>query len=78
MTWSVRFGVALIQAYQLGLSPFAGGGCRFHPSCSTYAIQALEAHGLLRGWLLALRRIARCHPWTRPGIDPVPPRTSSR
>jgi putative membrane protein insertion efficiency factor len=74
MTLGVRVGLLLIRAYQLILSPFAGGACRFEPSCSTYALQAIETHGVLRGSWLALRRVARCHPLTPPGIDPVPPR----
>lgn len=48
--------------------------CRFHPTCSTYALEALETHGALRGTLLAARRLARCHPWGRFGYDPVPDR----
>ncbi len=74
-TVAVRFGVTLVRAYQLLLSPFAGGACRFEPSCSTYAVTAIEAHGLSRGLLLALRRVARCHPFAEPGFDPVPPWT---
>ena len=48
--------------------------CRFHPSCSTYAVQAVRIHGGLRGGWLALRRVGRCHPWNPGGVDPVPPR----
>jgi uncharacterized protein len=48
--------------------------CRFHPSCSTYAVQAIQSHGALRGGGLAVRRLGRCHPWNPGGIDPVPPR----
>lgn len=62
----------LIRAYQLALSPFLGANCRFHPSCSSYALEALERHGALRGSWLALRRLARCHPWHPGGYDPVP------
>jgi putative membrane protein insertion efficiency factor len=65
-----------VRAYQLVLSPFAGGACRFEPSCSHYAVQAVEEHGAVRGVALAVRRLARCHPFARPGFDPVPPRNS--
>jgi putative membrane protein insertion efficiency factor len=78
MSASVRFGLVLVRAYQLLLSPFAGGACRFQPSCSEYAIAAIETHGLGRGLWLAVRRVARCHPFARPGIDPVPPPGGAR
>jgi len=61
-----------IHLYRWFLSPFLGRHCRFHPSCSQYALEAIEAHGVARGWLLALRRIGRCHPWGTSGFDPVP------
>jgi putative membrane protein insertion efficiency factor len=67
-----RFLRALIAAYQYLLSPMLGRSCRFFPSCSEYAMEALERHGALRGSWLALRRIARCHPWHPGGYDPVP------
>ena len=73
-TLSVRAGLLLVRAYQLVLSPFSGGACRFHPTCSEYAMQAITTHGLTRGSWLALKRVARCHPFARPGFDPVPPR----
>ncbi|MFI4869468.1 MAG: membrane protein insertion efficiency factor YidD [Steroidobacterales bacterium] len=63
----------LIRAYQLGVSPLLGAHCRFHPSCSQYALEAVSAHGSLRGGWLALRRLARCHPFHAGGYDPVPP-----
>jgi putative membrane protein insertion efficiency factor len=69
-----------IRGYQLIVSPvlsFLGGpgsGCRFQPSCSNYFLEALEAHGFLRGTSLGLRRIGRCHPWGGHGHDPVPPK----
>lgn len=77
-TMSARIGLVLVRSYQLLLAPFAGGACRFEPSCSHYAIEAIERHGLGRGSWLAIRRVARCHPLARPGIDPVPPSADSR
>jgi putative membrane protein insertion efficiency factor len=74
MTWTVRVGVTLVRAYQLLLSPFSGGACRFHPTCSVYATEAITTHGLARGSWLAVKRVSRCHPFARPGWDPVPPR----
>ena len=61
-----------IRAYRRFLSPLAGQRCRFHPSCSSYALEALERHGALRGSWLALRRLSRCQPFHPGGIDPVP------
>ncbi|MBI1394428.1 MAG: membrane protein insertion efficiency factor YidD [Betaproteobacteria bacterium] len=63
---------ALVRAYQFILSPFIGYGCRFHPTCSNYALEALERHGPVKGSWLAIRRILRCHPWHPGGHDPVP------
>jgi putative membrane protein insertion efficiency factor len=62
-----------IRLYQLCLSPFVGGQCRFYPSCSAYASEAIDTHGALTGSWLALRRLLRCHPWHPGGVDPVPP-----
>ena len=62
----------LVRAYQLIVSPFIPPSCRFHPTCSHYAIEALEKHGALKGGWLALRRVLRCHPWHPGGHDPVP------
>lgn len=62
----------LIRAYQLTLSPLLGPRCRFYPSCSQYALEAVRTHGSLRGCSLALRRLLRCHPWHAGGYDPVP------
>lgn len=63
-----------IRAYQFGLRPLLIGTCKFCPSCSEYAMEAVRLHGVLRGSLLAGRRLLRCHPFTPGGIDPVPPR----
>jgi len=76
VTSSTRIALLVVRVYQLLLSPFAGGACRFEPSCSRYAVEALEQHGAWRGLALAIRRLGRCHPLARPGIDPVPPRVS--
>ena len=64
----------LIRGYQRAISPLLGPRCRFYPSCSQYAFEALETHGLYMGLWLALRRIARCHPLNPGGFDPVPSR----
>lgn len=71
MRWLLR---ALIRAYQLFISPLLGPRCRFYPTCSHYALEAIEVHGALKGSWLALRRVLRCHPWNAGGLDPVPPR----
>ena len=63
---------AMIRLYQVTLSPLLGGHCRFVPSCSTYALDALAAHGPARGTWLATRRLCRCHPFHPGGFDPVP------
>lgn len=62
----------LIRAYQLAISPLLGARCRFYPSCSQYALEAVSSHGSLRGGWLAIRRLARCHPFHPGGYDPVP------
>lgn len=64
--------ILVVRVYQVVLSPIFGGSCRYFPSCSAYAIEALERHGALRGGWLAVRRIARCHPFRPGGFDPVP------
>ncbi len=61
-----------VRAYRLVLSPLVGMHCRFQPTCSAYALEALERHGALRGGWLTLRRVGRCHPWGSSGFDPVP------
>lgn len=66
--------IFLIRCYQRLLSPLLGARCRFHPSCSCYAVEALQKHGGLRGSWLAARRVARCHPLNPGGEDPVPDR----
>lgn len=64
--------VFVIRAYQFALSPFLGSACRFAPSCSEYAIEAMRRHGPLQGSWMGARRIARCHPFHPGGLDPVP------
>jgi uncharacterized protein len=64
--------VAIVRGYRLLLSPWIGSQCRFEPTCSAYALQALEQHGAGGGSYLAARRILRCHPWCAGGFDPVP------
>lgn len=64
--------VLAVRAYQLYLGPLLPSACRYYPSCSTYAIEALERHGALKGGWLAVRRIGRCHPFRPGGYDPVP------
>ncbi|WP_111557825.1 membrane protein insertion efficiency factor YidD [Paracoccus sediminilitoris] len=61
-----------VRAYRLVASPWVGHGCRFQPTCSAYALQALDHHGVFRGTWLMLRRIGRCHPWGGSGFDSVP------
>lgn len=67
-----RILVAALRAYQYLLSPWWGRHCRFEPTCSHYAIEAIEQHGAGRGFLLSAGRICRCHPWSAGGFDPVP------
>lgn len=69
---STRILVALVHAYRLVFGPILGGSCRFTPSCSSYAIEALERHGAVRGTWLSVRRVLRCHPFQPAGYDPVP------
>jgi putative membrane protein insertion efficiency factor len=66
--------IGLLKAYRFAISPLYGQVCRYHPSCSTYALEAVTVHGSIKGTWLAVRRIGRCHPWARGGYDPVPPK----
>ena len=68
-----RLLVGLIRLYQIALSPYFGSQCRFTPTCSEYAKEAVRRHGALKGGWLAVRRISRCHPYHPGGHDPVPP-----
>ena len=67
-----RILIGLIRVYQYLISPLLGPHCRFYPTCSHYAVEAVERHGVIYGSYLALRRLSRCHPWHPGGIDPVP------
>ena len=67
-----HFLIKLIRFYQITLSVFLGQHCRFHPTCSNYAIEALERHGALKGTILSSKRICKCHPWSAGGVDEVP------
>ncbi len=64
--------IALLKLYRLLISPLYGNVCRYYPSCSAYALRAVEVHGAVRGSWLAARRLLRCHPWAPGGYDPVP------
>jgi putative membrane protein insertion efficiency factor len=68
----VLLAILWIRSYQIIIRPHLIGCCRFHPTCSEYAIEALSTHGLIRGSFLAIRRLVRCHPFSSGGIDPVP------
>ena len=67
-----QLALLLIRTYKITLSPMFAGSCRFLPSCSDYAAEAVRRHGALRGTVMAVRRLARCHPFATPGADPVP------
>ncbi len=73
LPWMKSLLVALIDGYRLLLSPFFGRQCRFYPTCSNYAREAIDVHGTVRGSWLAIKRIVRCGPWHQGGVDPVPP-----
>lgn len=70
--WPASILIGLVRTYQWTLRPLLGTQCRFHPSCSSYAVEALQTHGALRGAWLSVTRILRCNPWLRGGYDPVP------
>jgi putative membrane protein insertion efficiency factor len=71
--WSRRLAALPVHLYRCTLAWLLGGQCRFTPTCSTYALEAIERHGAWKGWYLALRRLLRCHPFHPGGYDPVPP-----
>ena len=73
-----RLLILLIQGYRYLFSPWLGNHCRFYPSCSHYAQEAVITHGALRGSWLTLRRLGRCHPWHPGGVDPVPSKESEK
>lgn len=62
----------IVKAYQVVVSPFLGANCRYNPTCSAYALEALKKFGILKGGLLSIKRVAKCHPWGGSGHDPVP------
>jgi putative membrane protein insertion efficiency factor len=72
-----NIGVVLLRTYRAVVSPLYGDVCRYYPSCSSYSLQAIQAHGLVKGSGLTARRLVRCHPWSRGGIDDIPPATRS-
>jgi len=69
--------IAVLRLYRFFISPLYGQVCRYHPSCSAYALQAVTEYGAIRGSWLAARRLLRCHPWAAGGYDPVPSRTTT-
>ncbi|MDR1824818.1 MAG: membrane protein insertion efficiency factor YidD [Bifidobacteriaceae bacterium] len=71
-TLPARLGAGLVRCYQVVISPLSGPRCRFYPTCSAYALEAIRLHGLVRGVGLAARRIMRCNPWHPGGVDHVP------
>lgn len=66
------FFITLIKTYQITISPFLGNNCRFHPTCSSYMIEAITKHGTAEGIKLGMKRISKCHPFGNKGFDPVP------
>jgi putative membrane protein insertion efficiency factor len=69
--------ILLLRGYRFAISPLYGQVCRYYPTCSAYALEAVETHGAMRGSWLAARRVCRCHPWAEGGVDHVPPATST-
>lgn len=69
--------ILLLRGYRAAISPLYGQVCRYYPSCSTYALQAVQQYGAVRGSWMSARRVARCHPWAKGGIDDVPARTKT-
>ena len=69
--------IGLLRLYRVAISPLYGQVCRYHPTCSAYALEAVTLHGSIRGTWLAARRVLRCHPWASGGYDPVPPSRST-
>jgi uncharacterized protein len=65
--------IGIVKGYRLLLSPWLGSACRFEPTCSRYALDALEIHGAAKGSYLTAHRLLRCHPWCEGGVDPIPP-----
>jgi len=78
MNLAQRTLMGLVKGYRYFLSPWLGSACRFEPTCSRYALEALEVHGAITGSYLAAHRLLRCHPWCAGGLDPVPPKSSSQ
>lgn len=72
MTFGATLLALPVRAYRLIFSPWVGHNCRYHPTCSAYALEALQKHGAIKGGWLTIRRISRCHPWGSSGIDNVP------
>ena len=73
-----RLLIGVVRVYQVLLSPWLGGACRFYPSCSNYAVEALSRHGAARGLMMALGRLLKCHPLHPGGVDPVPVAANER
>ncbi|TVZ41678.1 hypothetical protein P886_1026 [Alteromonadaceae bacterium 2753L.S.0a.02] len=78
MSLAARIALAPVFFYRYFVSPLLGPRCRFEPTCSSYAIEAVASWGLLKGMLLAIRRLSRCHPWHSGGFDPVPANPNNR